>query len=296
MGSADLNHTAQINDDDDLDFSKIFSKSLPENYKLPNNHLNWNERLWCWFVKKTMKIPVHVGIIPDGNRRKVGIVNSSSKNDKTLDKKSSELMSKVQLIKAAYSFGLKSLKRNILLLDNLGVKEISVYAMSLDNVLSRESYQRDYLLKMFENFLMKILDEKIVLNRRVNFLGQTQFLPESIRVAMQRVHELSLNSVELDKTFNFCIAYSGVKEMHDVAMKVCSLDNNKISDEFDRELTKSASDIDLVIRTGYHKRLSDFLPWQSRNACLCFPECYWPDLGMQDLFSILIDYNLYLLN
>ena len=59
-------------------------------------------------------------------------------------------------------FGLKSLKRNILLLDNLGVKEISVYAMSLDNVLSRESYQRDYLLKMFENFLMKILDEKIV--------------------------------------------------------------------------------------------------------------------------------------
>jgi len=296
MGSADFNHTAQINDDDDLDFSKIFSKSLPENDTLPNNNLNWYERVWCWFVKRTMKIPVHVGIIPDGNRRKVGIVNSGLKNDKTLKKKSSESMPKVQLIKAAYSFGVKSLKRNILLLDNLGVKEISVYTMSLDNVLCRESYQRDYLLKMFENFLMKILDEKIVLNRRVNFLGQTQFLPESIRVAMQRVHELSLNSNEPDKTLNFCIAYSGVKELHDVAMKVCSLDDDKISDEFDRELTKSASDIDLVIRTGYHKRLSDFLPWQSRNACLCFPECYWPDLGMQDLLSILIDYNLFLLS
>lgn len=296
MGSADFNHTAQINDDDDLDFSMIFSKSLPENDTLPNNNLNWYERVWCWFVKRTMKIPVHVGIIPDGNRRKVGIVNSGLKNDKTIKKKSTESMSKVQLIKAAYSFGVKSLKRNILLLDNLGVKEISVYTMSLDNVLCRESYQRDYLLKMFENFLMKILDEKIVLNRRVNFLGQTQFLPESIRVAMQRVHELSLNSNEPDKTLNFCIAYSGVKELHDVAMKVCSLDDDKISDEFDRELTKSASDIDLVIRTGYHKRLSDFLPWQSRNACLCFPECYWPDLGMQDLLSILIDYNLFLLS
>jgi len=296
MGSADFNHTAQINDDDDLDFSKIFSKSLPENDKLPNNNLNWYERLWCWFVKRTMKIPVHVGIIPDGNRRKVGIVNSDSRNDKALKKKSSESMPKIELIKAAYSFGVKSLKKNILLLDNLGVKEISVYAMSLDNVLCRESYQRDYLLKMFENFLMKILNEKIVLNRRVNFLGQTQFLPESIRVAMQRVHKLSLNSNELDKTLNFCIAYSGVKELHDVAMKVCSLDDDKIYEEFDRELTKSASDIDLVIRTGYHKRLSDFLPWQSRNACLFFPECYWPDLGMQDLLSILIDYNLFLLN
>jgi undecaprenyl diphosphate synthase len=53
----------------------------------------------------------------------------------------------------------------------------------------------------------------------------------------------------------------------------------------------SAPDVDLLIRTGGEKRLSDFLLWETAYAELCFLDMLWPDFGADDLRAALVDFH-----
>ncbi len=50
-------------------------------------------------------------------------------------------------------------------------------------------------------------------------------------------------------------------------------------------------DVDLLIRTGGEKRLSDFLLWEAAYAELCFVDTLWPDFGREDLAAALADFR-----
>ena len=52
----------------------------------------------------------------------------------------------------------------------------------------------------------------------------------------------------------------------------------------------AASEVDLLIRTGGEKRLSDFLLWESAYAELHFTDCLWPDFDEQQFQAALEDY------
>ncbi len=56
-------------------------------------------------------------------------------------------------------------------------------------------------------------------------------------------------------------------------------------------LTEHSSDVDLLIRTGGEKRLSDFLLWESAYAELLFTDRMWPDFGATDLDAALQEFN-----
>lgn len=53
---------------------------------------------------------------------------------------------------------------------------------------------------------------------------------------------------------------------------------------------RAAAEVDLLIRTGGEKRLSDFLLWESAYAELHFTECLWPDFDEQHFQAALEDY------
>ena len=50
-------------------------------------------------------------------------------------------------------------------------------------------------------------------------------------------------------------------------------------------------EVDLLIRTGGEKRLSNFLLWQLAYAELYFSEVLWPDFTKKELFKAIIDYQ-----
>ena len=56
--------------------------------------------------------------------------------------------------------------------------------------------------------------------------------------------------------------------------------------------TSFSGDPDIVIRTGGHKRLSDFLLWQSSYSELFFSKKLWPDFKANDLYNIIKKFNL----
>ena len=49
--------------------------------------------------------------------------------------------------------------------------------------------------------------------------------------------------------------------------------------------------VDLLIRTGGERRLSDFLLWESAYAELCFTDCFWPDFGRDELARAVADFE-----
>ena len=53
----------------------------------------------------------------------------------------------------------------------------------------------------------------------------------------------------------------------------------------------AARDVDLLIRSGGEKRLSDFLLWEAAYAELCFVDILWPDFGADDLQTAIADFN-----
>ena len=66
-------------------------------------------------------------------------------------------------------------------------------------------------------------------------------------------------------------------------------------DDFARLLAspdcENAGDVDLLIRSGGEKRLSDFLLWEAAYAELCFVDTLWPDFGADDLRAAIADFH-----
>ena len=54
---------------------------------------------------------------------------------------------------------------------------------------------------------------------------------------------------------------------------------------------EAGPDVDLLIRSGGEKRLSDFLLWESAYAELCFIDTLWPDFGADDLRAALAEFH-----
>jgi len=62
-------------------------------------------------------------------------------------------------------------------------------------------------------------------------------------------------------------------------------------DALQHDLTREAGEVDLLIRTGGEKRLSDFLLWESAYAELLFTDCMWPDFGPDELDAALKEFR-----
>ena len=198
------------------------------------------------------KIPLHVGIIPDGNRRYSRLANLS--------------------YRIAYNVGYENLRNIMKELLRIGVKYLSVYAMSLDNCTKRSSEEletlHDLIIKGVEE-LSK--DEDIIENQiRVIFFGNLLLLPENITA---RIIELE-NSTR-DRSggiLSIALCYSTLWEIN--------IDKKGTERPVSYRLLPP---IDLVIRTGGQKRLSDFFPVNARYAELYFSEKPWPAFSIEDL-------------
>jgi len=227
------------------------------------------------------KLPTHLGIIPDGNRRWA--------------KKHGKPPSYGHL-KGRYVFEriLKFIVRKL-----PGIKIITIYAMSLDNFLKRSSRERTFLFKLFKESFRKLKKEKLIheLKVKVSFFGKLEMLPADLLKVME---ELLLATKDYNERFlNFCICYDGREEIshacREIAKKVL---RKEISpEEIDENLvknhvyTKGFSPPDLIIRSGGEKRISSFLLYDVGYSEFYFSEKLWPEFDEIELLKAIIDYE-----
>lgn len=219
-----------------------------------------------------LNLPVHVGIIMDGNGRwakKRGLARS-----------------------LGHSAGAKNLKKLLRHIYKRGIKYVSVYAFSTEN-FKRSKEEVDYLMKLFIKMFKTNAKEFIKDKIKVVFSGSRNNLSEELNNAMDDLEEKTKDFE--NGIFNVCLNYGGRSEIIDATKKIAKLvkDGKLAIEDIDEEVLDNnmynrLPDLDFVIRTSGEMRTSNFMPWQSTYAEYYFPDTLFPDFDEKQ-FDIAIE-------
>lgn len=222
-----------------------------------------------------IKLPIHVGIIMDGNGRwaqERGLSRSEGHRE-----------------------GANNLKKLLPHIYDCGIRYVSVYAFSTEN-FNRAKEEVHYLMKLFMNYFRKSFQEVIDRNVKVVFSGRRENIPKEVWDSMSYLTEITKNGE--NGILNICLNYGGQYEIVDMTKRVCVMVmNGSLSiDEIDKEIVEEnlyqkMPAIDLVIRTSGEQRSSNFMPFQSAYAEYYFPKTYFPDFNSQQFDQAIEEYQ-----
>ncbi len=228
------------------------------------------------------EIPKHVAIIPDGNRRWARIQG--------LD------------VSAGHAYGYEKLKQVIEWLLDLGVKTITVYALSYENCLKRSKQELDHLFNLAKKGLEELLHSDLIYRYRVKVkvIGRLEIVPRDVIEMIEKVENATRDFNE--RFLNIAICYGGRQDIVDAVKKIAEdvlKGRISISDINEELLVKylstahlgELSDPDLVIRTSGELRVSNFLLWQIAYSELYFCDVFWPAFRRIDLLRAIRSYQ-----
>ena len=221
-------------------------------------------------------LPLHIGIIMDGNRRWA--------------------KSKGKMASEGHKVGADTLDKMLHYANKIGIKYLTVYAFSTENWKRAEnevSVIMKLLKKYIDDFLGGMDDENI----KVNILGDISKLNKNLQKSLNETIEKTKNNTGL--TFNIAFNYGGRDEIVRAVKKIThkALLGEITEDDITEELisenlyTKNMPDPDLIIRTSGELRLSGFLIWQSAYSELYFVEKNWPEFTEKDLYEAIEEYK-----
>jgi undecaprenyl diphosphate synthase len=220
-------------------------------------------------AKTHLKLPNHIAIIMDGNRRWA---------------KERELPSLEGHRRGADNFEILADK-----VKELGIKCLTVWAFSTEN-WKRSEDEKTYLFDLIRQGAKKYQAKTKKEKTRFIHLGRKDRLPEDIVKILEDTEESTKDYT--DFTLAMGIDYGGHDELVRTVEKI---ENNKQEVNFEtigNNLdTASLPQIDLIIRTGGEKRLSGFMSWQCAYAELYFVDMYFPDFGIKQLEGALENFS-----
>jgi undecaprenyl diphosphate synthase len=219
------------------------------------------------------KIPKHIVLFPDGNRRWA-------------------LRRGLPALQG-HLVGRQNFERFLLHCRKRGIKVLTVFGFSSEN-WKRSKEEINFLMKLFEEGLSdqgsvgKLRKEGV----RIKIIGQKEKLPKSLQKVIKRIENLTKNNKKFH--LNLAVSYGGKGDIVQAVQKIVKkkIIPKKITEDLiDRYLTTAGlPDPDLVIRAGGERRFSNFLLWQSAYAELYFSDKLWPDFSERDLDKALADF------
>lgn len=222
------------------------------------------------------KLPVHIGIIMDGNGRwakKRGLPRHLGHQE--------GMRKVVQIVEAC---------------KELGIGNLTLYAFSTEN-WKRPSIEIEALMNLLVVFVRKELKRLNENNLKIKVLGDISKLPDLPMREVERAVGITASNTGM--TLNIALNYGGRQEVT-MAVKDILRDVNKGNiniDEIDEKLisdylyTKGQPDPDLIIRPSGELRLSNFLIYQAAYSEFWFSDVLWPDFNANHLYNAIVDYQ-----
>lgn len=170
----------------------------------------------------------------------------------------------------------------------LGVASLTLFAFSSEN-WQRPKKEVGFLMRLFIEALQSQVKTLHKNNVRLRFIGNRARLDQALQDGMRKAEERTqLNS---GLNFNVAVSYGGRWDIVNAVKKIASLD--EVSEERISQFTETAgqADVDLFIRSGGEKRISNFLLWQLSYAELHFTDVLWPDFTNQHLLTAIEDFS-----
>ena len=217
---------------------------------------------------EALVLPRHIGIVMDGNGR-------------WAKKRALPRM-------AGHSFGAEKFKKiNEYCLDR-NIETVTFFAFSTEN-WKRSEEEVTNIMNLFIDYLEEWLTMDDSKNMKVRFLGDRSVLSEKAQRLMADVEE---KSQKFKNQLNIAVNYGSRAEL----TRACNLLKNKEGEITEEDIsaalyTHGQPDVDLIIRTGGEKRLSNFLLWQAAYAEIYFCDALWPDMTFEDIDKALEFYS-----
>ena len=223
---------------------------------------------------KEYKIPNHVAIILDGNGRwakKRGMPRTFG-----------------------HQKGLKTLIEVTQACNEVGIKELTVFAFSTEN-WNRPADEIDYLMSAPVEYIEENLEKLKEKNLKIVFVGRKDCFPTPTLDAINKIMLNTQNNTGM--VLNVAFDYGGRNDIVEATKIVTSkvLSGEIMIDEVDEVYLQNhlyvTSNIDLLIRTSGELRVSNFLLWQMAYAEFYFTKCLWPDFNVKELYKAIKSFN-----
>ena len=182
--------------------------------------------------------------------------------------------------------GVETVKKVVKNSIKLNIPIITFYVFSSEN-WKRPKNEINYLFKLIKNYFSKEINKIISEGIKINILGDLGKLSKDIKKILLKTTKLTKKNNKI--IVNLAINYGSKSEILHAAKKIKKKDNIK---NFKSKLyTKNMPDPDILIRTGGHQRLSNFMLWQLAYSELFFLKKLWPDFNSNDLKQIIKKYK-----
>jgi undecaprenyl diphosphate synthase len=192
---------------------------------------------------------------------------------------------------AGHRAGVKTVRRVVEAAPDLGITMLTLFAFSSDNWRRPDPEVRT-LMSLLRHYLRADMRELIENGVRLTVIGRRDRLPDGLSREIAAVERASAHGQRLD--LQVAIDYSSRDAIASAAARWLAAEAPS-REAFGQLLAAPACrtnpNVDLLIRSGGEKRLSDFLLWESAYAELCFVDTLWPDFGADDLRAALADFR-----
>ncbi len=213
-------------------------------------------------------IPAHIGIIMDGNGRWA----------------TRRLLPRT----AGHRAGVKNIVPVVTAAFDRDVSVVTLYAFSTENK-GRAKDEVDGLIDLIRKQMRPMTRDLIARGSRVGFIGDIEYFPSDVQnilceIAAENSH------IENAQIVNIALNYGGREEIARAA-RLASESGEVTRARIERYLyTADTPPLDMIIRTGGEKRLSNFLLYQAAYAELFFSDTLWPDFNENELTGILDEF------
>jgi short-chain Z-isoprenyl diphosphate synthase len=214
------------------------------------------------------RIPKHVGVMLDGNRRWAKAVGSDTAG--------------------GYQAGAANIEPLLEWCEEIGVQVVTLWLLSTDN-LNRPANELEGLLSIIQGAVASLAEQH---RWRLHPVGALDLLPAATAELLKAAEESTRDAEGI--LVNIAVGYGGRREIADAVRALLHAEAAKgktiedLAEVIDVEhiaehlYTKGQPDPDLVIRTSGEQRLGGFLLWQSAHSEFYFCEAYWPDFRRVD--------------
>ena len=217
------------------------------------------------------RVPRHVVIIPDGNRRWAKAHGLAPI--------------------AGHKKGLEAAMRVVKGSRDLGVKILTLWGFSTEN-WERPPMEVGYLMRIYTSFFRKHLKELVTEGVRFNWIGRRDRVPAMLRAVLEKVEAATAKNTKY--ILNICIDYGGHDELVRAIRKILAkhipaakINERVVAANLD---TAGVPDPDLLIRTSGEYRTSGVMPWQTAYTELFFSKLLFPDFSLAELKRALADF------
>jgi len=187
---------------------------------------------------------------------------------------------------AGHSQGLQSAQNIVKLSIQHKIKYLTLFTFSTEN-WDRPAEEVKGLLKLIDESVRKASDQIFNNNIVINFLGDNKVFPKNLQKQLNSLEKKCAKNNGL--VLNIALNYGGRAEIVRAVNKLIKIDQKRVSEKniADNLDTAGMPNVDLLIRTGGEKRISNFLLWQIAYAELFFMDTLWPDFSEKHFIEAL---------